>query len=207
MSDIGNNIKAYRKEKGLTQEQLGELVGLSENTIRRYELGQRKPNIDILKRISDALEVPLVNLLDKDNKDREKQYEDIKEEIDINMKSDVNVISRLVILHKDDRDYLEYLKDVLDDFGAYVEIINKQENLAVVGKYSLSKEDYRFELETLDRHRRMIHNNIIRGIKNINRMCKEDNLPIFYDGSEGDRVEVAEFVFKCVEKNFRNRKL
>ena len=54
---IGNNIKKYRKLKKLTQQQLSEMVGISQNTIRRYELGQREANYEMLKRIAEALNI------------------------------------------------------------------------------------------------------------------------------------------------------
>ena len=34
---IGENIKKYRKRKGLTQKELGAALGLAEITIRQYE--------------------------------------------------------------------------------------------------------------------------------------------------------------------------
>ena len=36
---IGENIRLHRKEKGLTQEELGELVGISGVAVMRYEKG------------------------------------------------------------------------------------------------------------------------------------------------------------------------
>ncbi len=36
---IGNFLKELRKEKGLTQEQLGEKVGASNKTVSRWENG------------------------------------------------------------------------------------------------------------------------------------------------------------------------
>lgn len=60
---VGENIKIYRKEKGLTQKQLGSSAELSANSIRRYELGQRQPNIEILNKISVALNISISELL------------------------------------------------------------------------------------------------------------------------------------------------
>lgn len=54
-----NMIKELRKEKGLTQKQLAEKSGISEISIRKYETGERRPKIQTLKKISDALDVPL----------------------------------------------------------------------------------------------------------------------------------------------------
>ena len=54
---IGENIRRIRKERGLTQKQLGELVGASEAYIRAYESGRRNPKPSSLEKIADALAV------------------------------------------------------------------------------------------------------------------------------------------------------
>lgn len=64
MCDIGNNIKKYRRMAGLTQEELGNLSGLSTMSIRRYESNSRKPNIEQLRKISNALGIILGKLLE-----------------------------------------------------------------------------------------------------------------------------------------------
>ena len=46
---IGEKIKAKRLEKGLTQKRLGELSGIAEPTIRRYESGKLNPKLDTIK--------------------------------------------------------------------------------------------------------------------------------------------------------------
>ncbi|WP_066675874.1 helix-turn-helix domain-containing protein [Clostridium septicum] len=60
--DIGENLKKIRKDKKMTQEDFGKLVGLSANTVQRYESGKRQPNIETIKKIADSLEVP-INLI------------------------------------------------------------------------------------------------------------------------------------------------
>ena len=59
---IGENIKAAREAKGLTQEELGNKIGVTGVTIMRYEKNQRKPNIDVLFRLSDVLDVSVTAL-------------------------------------------------------------------------------------------------------------------------------------------------
>lgn len=46
----GENIRRIRKERGLTQKQLGELVGASEAYIRAYESGRRNPKPSSLEK-------------------------------------------------------------------------------------------------------------------------------------------------------------
>lgn len=61
--NIGENIKKYRKIRGLTQKELAELCGLATGTIQQYELGKRTPNINTIIEISKKLEVTVDNLM------------------------------------------------------------------------------------------------------------------------------------------------
>ena len=63
---VAENIKRIRKEKHLTQKQLGEKCGMSESTLRQYEIGYRNPKIQTIKRIADALGVSLGELIGND---------------------------------------------------------------------------------------------------------------------------------------------
>ena len=54
---IGKNIKAIRKEKGLTQKKLAELSGIAEITIRQYEAEKYRPKVEAVKKLAVALEV------------------------------------------------------------------------------------------------------------------------------------------------------
>ena len=52
---IGENIRKIRKEKKLTQKELGKLCGMSEAQIGQYENGLRNPKMETLKKIAKAL--------------------------------------------------------------------------------------------------------------------------------------------------------
>lgn len=56
-SSISNRAKEFRKNKGLTQEQLAEDAQLNFRTIQRIEYNESTPRGDTLKRISDSLKV------------------------------------------------------------------------------------------------------------------------------------------------------
>lgn len=49
-------LKLKRIEKGFTQEELAKKVGVFFMTIYYYECGKRRPNSDMLKKLSEALE-------------------------------------------------------------------------------------------------------------------------------------------------------
>lgn len=63
---IGEYIKELRKNKKLTQQQLADFVGISQNSIQRYETGKRIPPLDVLTKIAEALNITLDNILAKD---------------------------------------------------------------------------------------------------------------------------------------------
>lgn len=55
---VGSNIKAVRSDKGRTQEELAEAVGVDVKTISRAENGRHAITIDLVAAISRALGVP-----------------------------------------------------------------------------------------------------------------------------------------------------
>lgn len=63
---IGEYIKELRKNKKITQQQLANFVGISQNSIQRYETGKRIPPLDVLTKIAEALNITLDNILAKD---------------------------------------------------------------------------------------------------------------------------------------------
>lgn len=58
----GERIRAARKAANLTQKQLGELCGIAEPTIRRYELDKLNPKRETLQKIAAPLGVHYLDL-------------------------------------------------------------------------------------------------------------------------------------------------
>lgn len=63
MVTIGTNIRKYRKEKNMTQKDLGSYIGISNTYLSDLEVGRTNPSIKTLKRIAKALDVNYVELL------------------------------------------------------------------------------------------------------------------------------------------------
>lgn len=60
MDTLGSRIKKTREKNGFTsQKAFAEKVGISNVVLSRYESGDRKPDYEILKKISDLLEVSI----------------------------------------------------------------------------------------------------------------------------------------------------
>lgn len=54
---VGSNIKKYRKEKGLTQHQLADLIPVSDSFVAKLEsITYQSISIDMLERFADVLE-------------------------------------------------------------------------------------------------------------------------------------------------------
>ena len=53
--ELGKRLKQARKEKGLSQEELANLIGLKVGTVSKYEQGDRTPGIGKLQLIANAL--------------------------------------------------------------------------------------------------------------------------------------------------------
>jgi len=60
---IGLFLKELRKEKGITQEQLSEKLGVSSRTISRWENGVNMPDFDLVIELANFYDVSIEELL------------------------------------------------------------------------------------------------------------------------------------------------
>lgn len=63
MSDAPNRIRELRMAAGMSQQALGDRIGVSKMTISDLERGNMKLDVDYLSRIADALQVAATDLL------------------------------------------------------------------------------------------------------------------------------------------------
>ncbi|MCJ0969791.1 helix-turn-helix domain-containing protein [Mammaliicoccus sciuri] len=73
---LGNNIKLYRKQKGINQKDLATKLGVSNVVLSRYESGIRTPDISTQNKLADILEVSLDELHGRKTKERLNLLED-----------------------------------------------------------------------------------------------------------------------------------
>ena len=59
----GELIRSVRKERGLTQKALGELLGVTQATVGQYETNPNPPKIETLQKIAEKLKVPVSYLI------------------------------------------------------------------------------------------------------------------------------------------------
>lgn len=57
------NLKLAREQKGLSQKDVAEKIGVAKSTYSLYESGNREPNVQTIKKIANVLDVSADELL------------------------------------------------------------------------------------------------------------------------------------------------
>ena len=81
MVAIGQRIKDLRMSRGLTQEQLADILKISKSRIGMYEIGKREPNFEMLEAIADYFNVDMNYLLGKSDVPNQLMWASRPEEI------------------------------------------------------------------------------------------------------------------------------
>ena len=83
MTRIGSFLAELRREKNLTQEELGEALGVSNKTVSRWETGTYLPPVEMLQLLSDRYDVSINEILSG----KRLTVEDYREKAEENIKS------------------------------------------------------------------------------------------------------------------------
>ncbi len=65
---LGSRIAQLRKTAGITQVQMAEVLGVSQQTVNSYEVGRRRVPVSALPAIARALAVSIEELIGEDSK-------------------------------------------------------------------------------------------------------------------------------------------
>lgn len=63
MKEFADFIKEYRTKNNLTLDELSKITELPAQTLNRYELGQRIPKLDVAVKITDSLNVNILEAI------------------------------------------------------------------------------------------------------------------------------------------------
>ena len=77
---LQENIRNFRKERGLTQEELAIRTNVVRQTVSKWEKGLSVPDADLLQQVADVLEVPVSQLLGE-QKETEQGRNEIAEQL------------------------------------------------------------------------------------------------------------------------------
>ena len=111
--NVGEKIKSARLAKGMTQEELGKILGVQKSAIAKYESG-RVVNIkrSTLKKISDVLDLRPAELIFEANREEIQKNNDIITDAVIKMRSDSEFLSLVESLMKLDSAKLSAIKQM-----------------------------------------------------------------------------------------------
>lgn len=71
---IGDRIKQIRLSKNISQKQLASILNIPVSTLANYENNHREPKIETLKKIANALNIKLTDLMNDDLGTLTKEY-------------------------------------------------------------------------------------------------------------------------------------
>ena len=116
--DIGLKIKTARQAKGMTQEELGDILGVQKSAIAKYENG-RVVNIkrSTLKKISDVLGIPPFELIFDEEHRKMQKKNDALTDIVMRMRTDGDFLSVVETLYNLDPEKLNGVKSLLLAFS------------------------------------------------------------------------------------------
>lgn len=60
---FNENLREAREKKKMSQKDVADIIGVAKSTYSLYESGNREPNVQTIKKISDALDVSADELL------------------------------------------------------------------------------------------------------------------------------------------------
>ena len=77
---IGQNIKKYRKEKGYTQRELADLIGVSVQAISKWETDSGAPDISQVVPLASALDISTDALFDYEHYTKPEDFEELRKD-------------------------------------------------------------------------------------------------------------------------------
>lgn len=77
---IGKNIKKYRKEKGFTQRELAEVIGVSVQTVSKWETDAGAPDISQVVPLASALDISTDALFDYEHYIKSEEFEELRKD-------------------------------------------------------------------------------------------------------------------------------
>ncbi len=79
--NIGENIRKYRKQKDMTQEQLADRLGVSYQSVSRWENGATYPDLELLPSITEMFGITVDELMGMPDVNKKKQAERVFDEL------------------------------------------------------------------------------------------------------------------------------
>ena len=133
-SNIGPQIKKFRKAKKMTQEDLANLVGCATITIRQYENNSRTPNPKVLQKIAWALGCSMEDLIGVETFDTGEEFDARWEEFAKAARENPGGESLVVVYLTDPVKYINFALSRMNEAGL-AKMAERAEELLEMPKY------------------------------------------------------------------------
>ena len=116
--EIGSKIRKVRLDKGITQKQMANLMGVSQTAIALWENGNRSISIETLRKFSVILGVEMMELLPEDNDDNKAAHNEKINVVDFF--KGVGGLPDTIAAHFDGDEFTEDELNEIRQFAAFV---------------------------------------------------------------------------------------
>lgn len=111
-NSIGENIKYCRKINNISRKELAEKIGMSASGLANCENGNRLPSLDMLKKLSKALNITVDDLIEGEIEDNKRYWEAIKD-FSVNDTKELIEYLKKLTLTKSDKKILDNQEKIL----------------------------------------------------------------------------------------------
>ncbi|MBQ3013991.1 MAG: helix-turn-helix domain-containing protein [Clostridia bacterium] len=182
--DIGNKIKRLRHKIGVTQEQLGEKIGVSAQSISKWETGVTMPDITLLPILSSELGVTIDELFDLT---AEQKLQRIEKRIDVEEEFSNDIFY----------EYENLLKNQLDEFEDRRRVLSLLARL-----YHHRAESYLSKVSKYAREAILL----APEVKDCQWMLQKSEGAVSWDWNCSNHTDVIAFYKKVIESDTVNPK-
>lgn len=154
---FGKTLAKLRKERKLTQQELADLLHVTNKTISKWETNTTAPDIDTLKRISQVLNVPVDVLLGNIKLPITKENNKHK----LTKKKLILILSLvLVIIY-----FIYYLTSNFISKTKSYSLISGDERFTIAGNITIEKDDYYLSLTVRGINNKLFDNKKISNVQ------------------------------------------
>lgn len=208
---LGKFLAELRKEKGLTQEQLAELINSDNKTISKWETGRYTPSVDYITKLSELYNISTVEIMQCKRNTIE---ESIDEEKDKNLLNNIakynNIIKRrticfgLIILITVTMTFIITIYNIKSHEWRVVDLTESNDKYYVEGNIIYNNNTIIYNIKELQ-----LSSDYIGTIKE--PKVKHIEISLYYDDKQiilkSDEYEEAIFIHKALQNVFLSEKV
>jgi len=112
-------------------------------------------------------------------------------------------INQLITRVRFDREKVVLVSDLIETCARYYNQVVSANVYSSIGcSIAHSSEEYRIEMQEMDKHRRNIHTALSMCLRAVDRLCEQHSMPPLYGGNYEDWFETSRFAKSLVDEYF-----